>query len=255
MSLVENITVDVGAAAVSAASVAPVISIIDKAIFSNASGKDTLGNSIKSSLRELILRPHVFLKSPTCLWIYAVYCGTYITANSIQTITEYLETEETIPKFIGSSIANTTLSVMKDRYFTKAYGVNVNQNPVGLGTLSCYTVRDASTIFASFVLPEHVSRAMQDNGMDADVANTSAQLFSPCFAQIFSTPIHLYGMDLYNKPYQKFGDRMKFIKKEYTRTLSARIARIFPAFGICAVLNKKIRKQYHTPPMVKLIPI
>jgi hypothetical protein len=61
--------------------------------------------------------------------------------------------------------------------------------------------------------------------------------------QIFSTPLHLYGLDLYNR--QEKGiplkNRLEFIQKEYVKTVLARMARIFPAFGVGGVLNKKVR--------------
>jgi hypothetical protein len=57
----------VGADALSAgaagALVAPIITMIDKGIIENASGRNTLGESLKQSARELLLRPHRFITS------------------------------------------------------------------------------------------------------------------------------------------------------------------------------------------------
>jgi hypothetical protein len=57
----------VGADALSAgaagALVAPIITMIDKAIIENASGRNSLGDSLKQSARELLLRPHRFIGS------------------------------------------------------------------------------------------------------------------------------------------------------------------------------------------------
>jgi hypothetical protein len=36
---------------------------------------------------------------------------------------------------------------------------------------------------------------------------------------------------------------MKFVQKEYFKTTLARMARIFPAFGVGGVVNKYIRKK------------
>jgi hypothetical protein len=64
----------VGADALSAASagvlVAPVITMIDKGIIENASGRNTLGSSLKKSAMELLLKPHRFLASKPFLLIF-----------------------------------------------------------------------------------------------------------------------------------------------------------------------------------------
>ena len=57
----------IGVDAVSAASagslVAPIITMIDRGIMENASGRNSLGESVKQSVRELLLRPHRFIGS------------------------------------------------------------------------------------------------------------------------------------------------------------------------------------------------
>ncbi len=61
--------------------------------------------------------------------------------------------------------------------------------------------------------------------------------------QILSTPLHLYGLNLYNVQVATGEERIAFIKKEYLKTTLARMARIFPAFGIGGVVNKYVRKS------------
>ena len=60
--------------------------------------------------------------------------------------------------------------------------------------------------------------------------------------QIFSTPLHLHGLDLYNREVATSNERMKFVGQEYVKTTLARMARIFPAFGVGGVINKYVRK-------------
>jgi hypothetical protein len=52
---------DALAAGAAGALVAPIITMIDKGIIENASGRNTLGESLKKSARELLLKPHRFL--------------------------------------------------------------------------------------------------------------------------------------------------------------------------------------------------
>jgi hypothetical protein len=74
----------------------------------------------------------------------------------------------------------------------------------------------------------------------------SSQLIAPCAVQFLSSPLHLYGMDRYNRPQLTHADapsRRQFIQREYVKTTLARIARIFPAFGIGGVANRYLRHQ------------
>lgn len=58
-----RIGADALAAGSAGALVAPVITMIDKGIIENASGRDTLGGSLRSSARELLTRPWRFVGS------------------------------------------------------------------------------------------------------------------------------------------------------------------------------------------------
>lgn len=62
-NLGRRIGVDAMAAASAGLLVAPIITMIDKGIIENASGRNTLGDSLKKSAKELLLRPHRFLTS------------------------------------------------------------------------------------------------------------------------------------------------------------------------------------------------
>ena len=53
----------------------------------------------------------------------------------------------------------------------------------------------------------------------------------------------MIGLDLYNRPNGNISERKTFIQQEYVKTTLARMARIFPAFGIGGVVNKSIRKE------------
>ena len=102
--------------------------------------------------------------------------------------------------------------------------------------------RDSMTILASFSLPGLIAKKLEtDFAVNSKKADVAAQLITPVSMQIFSTPLHLAGLDLYNRSGVTFFERLSFISQEYTKTTLARMARIFPAFGIGGVVNKKIR--------------
>lgn len=99
------------------------------------------------------------------------------------------------------------------------------------------------TILASFTLPDILSRKMQDHGQSKTTSDVLSQLFTPVSMQILSTPLHLYGLDLYNRGMATNAERIAFVGQEYIKTTMARMARIFPAFGVGGVINKFVRKN------------
>ncbi|KAI8929402.1 hypothetical protein BC831DRAFT_444284 [Entophlyctis helioformis] len=235
-------------AVVSAGLVAPLISIVDKSIFANASGQQPLLQGLLAGIRTLLTRPAYFVRQPSFLLIWGVYSGTYITANTVQALCDHAAVPWQIPKFVGSSIANVGLSVLKDLYFTRAFGSGPAR-PVPPKSYTLYMTRDALTIFSSFNLPPLLSSALAGPATPLNLSpgttDTVAQLVAPCAMQILSTPLHLHGMDLYNRPDTALSarDRVAFIRREYVVTTAARVARIFPAFGIGGVANKYLRTK------------
>ena len=226
---------------VTALTVAPAVSIVDKATVSNASGRQALVPSLSEGIKTLVTRPTFFFRQPSFLLIWGVYSGTYIAANTIDATCERANESAVIPKFVGSSTANVTLSVAKDLAFVRLFGTGAPR-PVPAISYGLFATRDASTVLASFTMPDMVSRKMQSSlGTSKAYSDTAAQLFTPCSMQLLSCPLHLLGLDMYNRPNASIADRLAFIKKEYLKTAAARIARIFPAFGIGGVVNKKIR--------------
>lgn len=223
--------------------VAPAISIVDKAIVSNASGLEPLVPALINGVKTLFTNPVYFFKQPSFLFIWGVYSGTYIVANNIEAICERSHQSSFYPKFVGSSAANITLSILKDRAFARMFGKG-DPRPMPTSSMALFGVRDSMTILASFSLPGIISQRMQDNlGSTKQFADTAAQLITPVSMQILSTPLHLFGLDLYNRSGVTSADRVTFIKQEYIKTTLARMARIFPAFGIGGVVNKSVRKS------------
>ena len=242
--LIYRMGIESAAAILSALSVAPAISIVDKAIVSNASGLEPLIPCLINGIKTFIFKPIYFLKQPSFLFIWGVYSGTYVVANNIEAICERSKKNSFYPKFVGSSVANVTLSVLKDRAFAQMFGTGAPK-PMPLSSMSLFATRDSMTILASFSLPGLISERMQnDMNFGKTSADNLAQLITPVSMQILSTPLHLFGLDLYNRDkVNSSNDRVEFIRKEYVKTTLARMARIFPAFGVGGVINKSIRKE------------
>jgi hypothetical protein len=237
--------VQVVAGALSALSVAPAVSIVDKAIVSNASGLEPLVPCLLNGVRTLLKNPVSFFKAPSFMLIWGVYGGTYAVANSVQAICDHRGYDPTYPKFAASSCANVSLSVLKDKAFARMFSTSGEAKPMHPLSYGMFAGRDSLTILASFTLPPKLAKAAKEaTGLSDTMCENTAQLVTPCAMQILSTPGHLYGLDLYNRPVVEAGgpSRAAFIRREYVKTCAARMARIFPAFGVGGVVNANVRR-------------
>ena len=190
--LLMRVAVESSAAILSALTVAPVISIVDKAIVSNASGKEPLLACLTNGCKLLFTRPVYFLKQPFFLLSWGVFSGTYVVANSVEAICERLDTPFFYPKFVASAATNVPLSVNKDKAFARMFGVG-RPKPFPVTSLGLFAVRDSMTILASFMLPSMIAASLQKRyDWTQSGSYYAAQLVAPVAVQVFSTPIRKY---------------------------------------------------------------
>jgi len=230
----------------------------------NASGRATLGASLKSQFRKLLLRPHaIFLSKPFAL-IFMLYGGTYLTANTLDTTMSTLHDRPATGvtsgpgKFLASSAANIGLCIYKDNVFVRMFGPpGAVPRPVPLPSLALFAARDCMTIFASFnvppVLGPVLTRHLGDEVQRFAAGQTVAQFAAPAAVQVFSTLLHLLGLDLYNRPAAtattngpRWAERWDLVRKNWGVSTVARICRIVPAFGVGGVVNFKVRSGLMT---------
>jgi len=251
-----RIGVDALSAGAAGTLVAPIITMIDKGIIENASGRNTLGVSLRKSALELITKPHRFLASKPFALIFSLYFGTYLTANTIDTASATVRPAQSLQqqtsgtsKFLATSTANLALCLYKDNQFTRLFAApGSTPRPVPMTTFALFTVRDCLTIFASFNLPPllapRIEMRMGEQVKKYVSALSVAQFATPAAVQIFSTPLHLAGLDLYNRPGACVGGvdgRAARIVRDWGKSALARICRIVPAFGVGGVVNTKVR--------------
>ncbi|KAM0324924.1 hypothetical protein ACHAQA_007890 [Verticillium albo-atrum] len=250
---------DLLSAASAAAMVAPVISIIDRSIMENASGCKSLGDSIKSSFSTLLRRPHALLFSKPAALIFLVYGSTYLTANTLDTISSTVANKSATTvtagtaKFAASSAANIGVCIYKDQVFVRMFGPpGVVPRPVPPASYALFAIRDCITIFASFNVPPLLGPWINER-MGAELRRkvdgmTVAQFMAPAVVQAISTPLHLLGLDLYNRPSSSgalvsWNERWTAVRKNWAISVAARIGRIVPAFGVGGVVNTKVRRN------------
>lgn len=111
------------------------------------------------------------------------------------------------------------------------------------------------TIFASFNLPSIIAPKLAElpppvkERFKRIISTESgrmatAQFLTPAAMQIVSTPIHLLGLDLYNRQGNlSIGQRLSRVSRDWGVSALARMGRIVPAFGIGGVVNTKVRRD------------
>lgn len=257
-----RIGTDTVSAATASALVAPIICIIDQAIVRKAASTATLSTCLWTSLKPALQRPHRFLTGRPFLLIFSLYTSTYFTANTIDTATSTIqnkpinEVSSGPSKFAATSAVNMSMCVYKDSQFARMFG-NSSAPTARIPKISyaLFACRDSMTIFASFNLPSIIAPRLAELpppvkekfsrilSTESGRTNT-AQFIAPAAMQIFSTPIHLLGLDLYNRQGQLgLQQRVLMVTKNWIVCAFARMGRIVPAFGVGGVVNANMRSS------------
>lgn len=273
-----RLSADAASAGTASLLVAPIITIIDqyvwcqsqcrsrltqaRSIVRKAATNASISTSLLVAAKSALLRPHGFVLSRPFLLIFSLYYSTYFTANSIDTFTSTLEDKpaDTITtgpaKFAATSAVNMSLCVYKDSQFAKMFGSSsASAAKIPKLSYALFACRDSLTIFASFNLPAMIAprlaelpSSVRDRfskllSTESSRTNT-AQFLAPAAMQLFSTPLHLLGLDLYNRQGKlAFAERAFQITKNWAVCSFARMGRIVPAFGVGGIANSNMRNS------------
>ncbi|ETI27539.1 hypothetical protein G647_09730 [Cladophialophora carrionii CBS 160.54] len=241
---------------------------MDRSIVEKAAKGASFSSCFLRSLRPAMTRPHQFILSKPFLLIFSLYFATYSTANTVDTFHSTVTSKPastvtpSTSKFLATSSVNMSLCVYKDSCFARMFGASSPAASVSPAAVvpklsyALFAVRDCLTIFASFNLPSMIaprlanlppevqSRLSRILSTDAGRTNT-AQFLAPAAIQLISTPIHLLGLDLYNRQGRLgLGERYSRIVRDWSVSAFARMGRIIPAFGVGGVVNANMRKSF-----------
>jgi hypothetical protein len=220
--------------------IAPIVATIDKAIYQNASGVSKLSESIKSSIKSITNKP-INLLSVEYRYIFIIYFGTFSSLNFIDSFCKKNKINSDLPKFIGISFTSTILTMIKDRAFVKLFGL-IEPKKVPLRSYSMWITRDAISVMCSFIAPGKIAGFLhRSKNWSKKKTENIAQLFCPIILQFISTPLHLLGLDYYNIEKNEFRKRLNFVRREYFKSVGARIITCFPAYGIGGIVNNTFR--------------
>jgi len=148
-----------------------------------------------------------------------------------------------------------SICVYKDSYFARAFNGGSHAAKIPKISYALFAVRDSLTIFASFNLPSliapqlaHLPPSFKNQFsriLNTEVGRTNtAQFLAPAAMQLFSTPVHLLGLDLFNRQGRLgFGERFARVTRDWGVSAMARMGRIVPAFGVGGVVNGNVRRD------------
>lgn len=188
-------------------------------------------------------------------------------------------------KFISTTTVNMAICVYKDARFTKIFGAKpppknssqISFNPSTYASASnpksfhpsiprqtapapvpatpkipkisytLFCLRDSVTIFASFNVPPLIAPSIPDFLVSTPGSKAAlAQFACPALMQFLSTPMHLLGLDLYNRQPKgglPWTDRVARVRRDYVPSCFARMGKIVPAYGVGGVVNVRMRAR------------
>jgi hypothetical protein len=227
-------------------------------------------NPLAQALRTNIIcsfqHPRRFFGTKPFIIIWTLYAATYTTANTVETTARHLTRKADEPlvqsvTFLSTITVNVPLGVWKDVRFVQMFGrpstlaaaqtrgAKVAPPPVQRPKFprtvaSTFLIRDAITIFGAVNLPSMISASLpEDTFANPVLKMATIQLLVPVLSQIFATPIHLLGLDIYGHPNSEC--RLARIRRVLGATTLVRCARIIPAFGVGLIANTGLREYFH----------
>jgi hypothetical protein len=138
-------------------------------------------------------------------------------------------------------VTNTICGIAKDKAYAQHFGASTPKS-FPIVSLGLFFLRDIITVASAFTFPPIIGKLIEkQTGYSERVSKTIAQLACPLLIQLVVTPLHLVGLDIYNREGQNIGNRIKHISKLYTTAAGMRMIRFLPAYGIGGVINTELR--------------
>ena len=270
--LPRRLATDLTCAFAASSLVAPLVTLLDKSIVLRTHSAQPLRSIFSASLGQALRHPLTFLVSTPYLLIHGLYASTYLAANVTDTWSSTRHGElpvayigSGLDKFLVTGAVNMSVCLYKDTCFARLFGASnggsaaaatasASRAAVSRASLALFASRDALTIFASFNAPSLLAPWLGGS-------IRAAQFAAPATVQLLSTPLHLLGLDLFNRPQGsrstnvfapnlghrlgavRWKDRWQIVKRDWLGASLARMGRIVPAYGVGGVVNRELRTK------------
>lgn len=222
--------------------------------------KSSLGRSLVPGLQTYafcaVTQPRRFFLGRPFGYVWTLYAATYAVANCSETLaTKLHEAAVGIVAVASVFLVNVPLGIWKDIRFSQIYGAGVRSQqsqPKAVTPansrkgVAAFLFRDGLTIGTSFALAPALASAVPDTvTSNPHTKAMITQLTVPMIGQMFSTPIHLLGLDFFTRPDSaKASQRLSRAKKDIPAATTIRCMRILPTFGFGCILNRDLRKLF-----------
>lgn len=236
---------------------------MSSAVVENAArpAQNPLAQALKTNILCSLRHPRLFFGTKPFSIIWTLYAATYTTANTVETTARHvtLKADELLVQsvtFLSTILVNVPLGVWKDVRFVQMFGrpsaptastsspPTVQRPRFPRTVAATFLIRDAITIFGAVNLPPIVSASLPEETFSNPLLKMATmQLLVPVFSQVFATPIHLLGLDMYSHP--NSAARASRIRQNLGATTLVRCARIIPAFGVGLIANTGLRNYFH----------
>lgn len=217
--------------------ISPIMTLIDISIIKSQLHKQTLSKSITENITFYSANKRSFLKP--LVTMNTVYSTTYCTANLTELFCKKQGIDYKLPTLLATSAANILTIMYKDSTYSKLIKKQQSTKfPIKSNML--FAVRDMSTIMTCFIWKKDVVSYM-DRYMAHNKSEVLASIFMPSLIQVFSTPLHILAIDIYEHPKHSLKERIQRIPSIYRSVLLGRVIRAVPAFGIGGFINDMLR--------------
>ncbi|OTB00468.1 hypothetical protein M426DRAFT_15411 [Hypoxylon sp. CI-4A] len=268
---------DLVAAGISATLVTPATAIIDRAVVEKVASHEPFLRTLWTHTKSAVTRPGSFVFSRPFGILWTLYAATFSVANASETIVkDWRPAAVGTVTLVATVLVNVPLGIWKDLRFAKIYGgaeanktpslksaavaqpatAKVAAPPVPVSRLpkapaAVFLLRDSLTLYGSFVLPQAVTNLVSGSTVaSAHATALMVQLLVPASTQLVATPVHLLGLDMYNRPQKglTLSDRFAHTKHYFGSATALRCMRVLPAFGFGVMANRDLRNYFHPSP-------
>ena len=208
--------------------------------------------------------------------MWTLYAATYTAASFTDTLIEkYYAAAASTATFLATTAVNVPLGIWKDIRYAQLFSHNstvdtrkpITASPklpisspitatVPVPSPRCmprsvagvFLARDAIALFGSFTMAPRLATAIPDSLISNIHAKAAvSQLTVPILTQLVATPVHLLGLDLYQRQEKgvTLSNRVASIGPGLGGRRIIKKLRILPAFGFGVLANQELRSLFH----------
>lgn len=216
--------------------ISPIMALIDMSIIRSQMNQQRISKSVISNIEYYSVNKSKMWRPVSIM--FSVYSATYCTANLTELFCHYVNIDYKIPTLLTTSLVNIVAINYKDIAYSRML-----QNQLlnfSLKSKLLFASRDILTITSCFIWKKDMISYL-DNYMMHNKSVIISSVVLPSFIQVFSTPIHILAVDIYQNPNITIRNRWRNIRNNYSAILTGRIMRVIPAFCIGSFINDMLR--------------